>query len=517
MNKTNFNFLSLNNSTSATLIGNIFFLVLAPLALVIASFGFLFAIFPSELITDSSILCLPDVSYCQGAEEHNFDNDYWKIENIKTNMWRVLFRNVGITYEIRQTVSDTDVKDSVFEFREIGPNYPGVFDNDSLLKLTEEELLKYWDKHNQGYKFVKDGSGALYLTGSADGLNVYFCERHTHIIEATREHFNNIQRGNYHPNSKNVINPNSHGKSTNMLSQVKNTFATNKNGAWPHNHHHGSGSDRSGSSDSEELSRHEEKSKQVKRDIRSPLDQFIIMDLIIIILPLLASLEFSFTNMTLYLSISTLTIIIIYILPLLWEKIKTSPWFITTISILHTVYNFVKSQIQVLKGINFLPLFACLFIYILVNNLIGMIPYTFAPTSHFILTFFLSFSIVVGCSLLGLIIHRLEFFSLFTPQGCPLGLLPLLVLIEAISYLARNVSLGLRLAANILSGHMLLNILSEFTYKIMDTDIIYFFIGIIPLIFIGGFSALELGIGFIQAQVFVVLSSSYTKDSIELH
>ena len=64
---------------------------------------------------------------------------------------------------------------------------------------------------------------------------------------------------------------------------------------------------------------------------------------------------------------------------------------------------------------------------------------------------------------------------------------------------------------------MLLNILSEFTYKIMDTDIIYFFIAIIPLIFIGGFSALELGIGFIQAQVFVVLSSSYTKDSVELH
>ena len=94
----------------------------------------------------------------------------------------------------------------------------------------------------------------------------------------------------------------------------------------------------------------------------------------------------------------------------------------------------------------------------------GMVPYSFASTSHFILTFSLSFTIVLGATFLGFQKHGLEFFSLFVPAGCPLGLLPLLVLIEFISYLARNVSLGLRLAANILSRHMLLNILSGFTY-----------------------------------------------------
>jgi F-type H+-transporting ATPase subunit a len=146
-----------------------------------------------------------------------------------------------------------------------------------------------------------------------------------------------------------------------------------------------------------------------------------------------------------------------------------------------------------------------------------MVPYSFASTSHFILTFFLSFTIVLGSTILGFVIHKLKFFSLFVPTGCPLGLLPLLVLIEFISYLARNVSLGLRLAANILSGHMLLNILSEFTYNIMDTNLLYFFLGIIPLMFIVAFSGLELGIAFIQAQVFVVLSSAYIKDALELH
>src|SRR5690348_12281615 len=165
----------------------------------------------------------------------------------------------------------------------------------------------------------------------------------------------------------------------------------------------------------------------------------------------------------------------------------------------------------------FFPSISALFMFILINNLIGMVPYSFAPTSHFILTFFLSFTVVIGATILGFQIHALKFFSLLVPSGCPLGLLPLLVLIEFISYLSRNVSLGLRLAANILSGHMLLNILSGFTYNIMTSNIIYFFLGLLPLSFIIAFAGLELAIAFIQAQVFVVLSSSYIKDGLDLH
>ncbi len=155
--------------------------------------------------------------------------------------------------------------------------------------------------------------------------------------------------------------------------------------------------------------------------------------------------------------------------------------------------------------------------FILINNLIGMIPYSFASTSHFVLTFSLSFTIVLGTTLLGFQKHGLKFFSLFVPAGCPLPLLPLLIIIEFISYLARNISLGLRLAANILSGHMLLNILSGFTYNIMNSGFIFAIISIIPLIFIIAFSGLEFGIALIQAQVFVVLTSSYIKDGLDLH
>ena len=509
-------------------------------AVILGLLGFIMGVLFFEFITNYNMFSVSNVSYCEGVNASTLDNNYWKIESIKTNMWRVLFRNVGITYEIRQCVADTDVQTSLFEFREIGPNYPGVFDADFLLKMTTQEMLDYWAKNNQGIEYVENGNGALYLVGSADKKYVYVCKDHNNIVDATMEHFNSIQRGDFHPDAENKINPNSHGKGTNVLGNVKNTFGVHNSDVWPADKNKGDGdggahghasilpllaasaskpkSPQNNKSTTEDSNIKDTKSgKTINRDIRSPLDQFLIIDLIIIILPLLAFIQLSLTNMALNLGISTLTIITVYVLPLLWEKVRTSPWFISTVSILHTVYNFVRSQIQIIKGINFLPFFACLFLFILVNNLIGMIPYTFAPTSHFILTFFISFSIVLGCSFLGFIIHKLRYFSLLTPQGCPLGLLPLLVLIETISYLARNVSLGLRLAANILSGHMLLNILSEFTYKIMDTDIIYFFIAMIPLMFIGGFSALELGIAFIQSQVFVVLSSSYTKDSLELH
>ena len=106
---------------------------------------------------------------------------------------------------------------------------------------------------------------------------------------------------------------------------------------------------------------------------------------------------------------------------------------------------------------------------------------------------------------------------MFVPAGTPLALLPLLVLIEFISYTARAVSLGLRLTANVAAGHLLLAILSGFTYQIMASGVLFFLIGLLPLSFIIAFSGLEIAIAFIQAQVFVVLTSSYIKDSLDLH
>ena len=252
-------------------------------------------------------------------------------------------------------------------------------------------------------------------------------------------------------------------------------------------------------------------------NIISPLDQFEIRNLISLDAPVLGNLSISLTNIGLYLTIAGYLVFIISLVSNNNNRVVSNAWSVYQESIYATVHSIVVSQINDKKGQVYFPFMYVLFLFILVNNLIGMVPYSFASTSHFVLTFSLSFTIVLGATILGFSKHGLQFFSLFVPAGCPLGLLPLLVLIEFISYLARNVSLGLRLAANILSGHMLLNILSGFTYNIMSSGFIFFFLGLFPLGFIIAFSGLELGIAFIQAQVFVVLSCSYIKDALDLH
>ena len=251
--------------------------------------------------------------------------------------------------------------------------------------------------------------------------------------------------------------------------------------------------------------------------ITNPLDQFEIRDLISINAPILGNLYISLTNILLYLIISFTIIILLSSMTNKSRKLIYNNWTLSKESLYDTIYGIVTSQINKYSGQIYFPFIYTLFLFILINNLIGLVPYSFATTSHFVLTFSLSFTIVLGATILGFNKHNLKFFSLFVPAGCPLALLPILVLIEFISYLARNVSLGLRLAANILSGHMLLNILSGFTYKIMTTGILFFIIGLLPLSFIIAFSSLELAIAFIQAQVFVVLSCSYIKDALDLH
>jgi len=251
--------------------------------------------------------------------------------------------------------------------------------------------------------------------------------------------------------------------------------------------------------------------------ILSPLDQFEIRNLFSINISFLGNSYFSLTNIGLYIIISLVLIIIYSLLAINNNKIIPNNWSISQETIYSTVHSIVINQINTNKGQIYFPFIYSLFVFILINNLIGLIPYSFATTSHFILTFSISFTIVLGATILGFQKHGVHFFSLFVPAGCPLSLLPLLVLIEFISYLSRNISLGLRLAANILSGHMLLSILSGFTYNIMSSGFIFFFIGLLPLAFIIAFSGLELGISFIQAQVFAVLTCSYIKDGLDLH
>jgi len=251
--------------------------------------------------------------------------------------------------------------------------------------------------------------------------------------------------------------------------------------------------------------------------INSPLEQFEIRDLINFKASVLGNVNLSLTNIGLYLIIGLIIGLLFTELSLNISKVVATKWSISQETLYATIHSMVVSQINSNKGQIYFPFIYGLFVFILVNNLIGMVPYSFASTSHFILAFSLSFTIVLGATILGFQTHGLKFFSLLVPAGCPLALLPLLVLIEFISYLARNVSLGLRLAANIVAGHLLLTILSGFTFNIMTSGFMFFILGLVPLAFIIAFSGLEIAISFIQAQVFAILTCSYIKDSLDLH
>lgn len=248
----------------------------------------------------------------------------------------------------------------------------------------------------------------------------------------------------------------------------------------------------------------------------SPLDQFEVRDILNLEV-LGGNLNLSLSNIGFYLVIGGLIMLILSSVASNNNKLVSNNWSVAQESLYVTIHNIVTNQINARKGQIYFPFIYTLFVFILINNLIGMVPYSFASTGHFALTFALSFTIVTGATILGFLKHGVTFFSILVPAGSPIALLPLLIIIEFISYMARCVSLGLRLGANIVAGHMLLSILSGFTYQILSSGLIFFILGLIPLGFIIAFSGLEIAIAVIQAQVFVVLSSSYIKDGLDLH
>lgn len=188
--------------------------------------------------------------------------------------------------------------------------------------------------------------------------------------------------------------------------------------------------------------------------------------------------------------------------------------------IIEIIYTFILDLILEnigKKGIKYFPFIFILFLFILMCNLLGMIPYSFTVTSHIIITFSLSLSIFIGVTLIGFNIHGLHFLSFFVPQGAPKALLPLLVVIEVISYLARAFSLAIRLFANMMSGHTLLKIIASFAWTLLTMGGLLSLISFIPLTLIFAITGLELGIAFLQAYVFTILTCIYLNDTINLH
>ena len=224
----------------------------------------------------------------------------------------------------------------------------------------------------------------------------------------------------------------------------------------------------------------------------------------------LGGINLSFTNASLFMAISTALILLLLFLGT--KKKSLIPDKIQLLAELS--YTFISKMISDTAGSKAKPYFAfifSLFMFVLFCNMFGMIPYSFTVTSHIIVTFILATFIFIGVTTIGFIKHGFGYLKLFVPRGVPVVLLPLIVVIEIISYLSRPISLSVRLFANMMAGHTMMKVFGGF---VISLGIIG---GWLPLSFSVALTGLEILVAFLQAYVFAILTCIYLNDALNLH
>jgi len=220
--------------------------------------------------------------------------------------------------------------------------------------------------------------------------------------------------------------------------------------------------------------------------------------------------DISFTNASLFMVISLMAILIIFFLgskknSLLPNKVQL---------LAELSFTFVSKMINDTAGEKAKPYFSLifsLFIFVLFCNMLGMIPYAFTVTSHIIVTFILAAFIFIGVTIIGFIRHGIGYLKLFVPSGVPIILLPLIIVIEIISYLSRPISLSVRLFANMMAGHTMMKVFGGFVISLGIVG------GWLPLSFSVALTGLEILVAFLQAYVFAILTCIYLNDALNLH
>src|SRR5467141_4707065 len=180
-------------------------------------------------------------------------------------------------------------------------------------------------------------------------------------------------------------------------------------------------------------------------------------------------------------------------------------------------YEFVANTIRSSagsEGMKFFPLIFSLFMFVMVSNMIGIIPYTFTVSSHIIVTASLALLVFFTVLVYGFYKNGLKFFKLFVPSGVPIYILPLVVLIEIISFLSRPVSHSVRLFANMLAGHLTLKVFASFVTMLGAMGIAGWIGATLPLALTVALTALELLVAFLQAYVFTILTCIYLNDAV---
>lgn len=242
-------------------------------------------------------------------------------------------------------------------------------------------------------------------------------------------------------------------------------------------------------------------------EVHSPMHQFEVHPLIE--LPKLAGYSIDFTNASLFMVASVLVIYLFLTLGMRQRALIPGHWQ----SVVEMGYDFVHDTLRDTAGEGykpFLPFMFTLFFFILTANLLGLVPYSFTVTSHIIVTFALAVLVFLGVTMVGFYKHGLHYFHMFLPAGVPWPLIPVMIPIEVISYLARPITLSIRLAANMTAGHLLLKVVAGFVVSLglVGAPLILALVGLI------GF---EVFVAFLQAYIFTILTCVYLHDALHMH
>ena len=244
----------------------------------------------------------------------------------------------------------------------------------------------------------------------------------------------------------------------------------------------------------------------------NPLSQFEVTPLVPI---KLGGFDASFTNSSLFmvLAVASVTVFLVggmsrrAMVPGRWQSLAELSY--------ELVANMVRDNVGQ-EGRQYFPFIFTLFMFIMFANALGLLPFGlvglhgFTVTSHIIVTFALAMVVFIGVTIVGIVKHGFRFFTFFVPRGVPLAMMPLLVPIEVLSYLARPVTLSLRLFANMMAGHTMLAVFGTFVVLLGVA-------GIAPFLTIVLLMALEVMIAMLQAYVFTILTCLYLNDALHLH
>jgi F-type H+-transporting ATPase subunit a len=253
--------------------------------------------------------------------------------------------------------------------------------------------------------------------------------------------------------------------------------------------------------------------------VADPIHQFVITPYVDL---KVGGVDLSFTNSSLWMMIGVL--LSITILTMATRRKALVPGRMQVLG--EMLYEFVANMIREnigSGGRQYFPLIFTLFMVVLMGNLLGMIPYSFTYTSHIIVTMALALLIFFTVLIIGVVKHGPAFFSFLVPPGVPVWLFPLIIPIELVSFLARPVTLSVRLFANMMAGHLMLKVFAGFSVSMLGAAVAAnmapagFVAGLVPMFFNVILIGFEFLIALLHAYVFTVLSCIYLKDTVELH